>query len=119
MLVGVDTIESERMSRNLNDKTLKTFFTDYEIEYSNKTQNKVLRLAGIFCAKEAFLKALGLGIGGGINLCEIEVNHYENGKPYLKLSTNAKKYINGLGFNNYDINISHTDKFSFAVCIIS
>lgn len=119
MLVGVDSIESERMSKNLNDDTLKTFFTNYEIEYSNKTSNKVLRLAGIFCAKEAFLKALGIGIGGGINLSEIEINHNKNGKPYLKLSQNALKFVNDLGYTSYEINISHTDKFSFAVCIIS
>lgn len=118
MLVGVDSIESERMSKNLNDNSLKKFFTDYEIEYSN-VKNKVLRLAGIFCAKEAFLKALGIGIGGAIKLHEIEVNHMENGKPYLKLSEEAKKYVNNLGYTSYEINISHTDTFSFAVCIIN
>lgn len=118
MLVGVDSIESERMNKHLKDDTLRTFFTEYEINYSN-VKNKVLRLAGIFCAKEAFLKALGIGIGGGIKLSEIEVNHLDNGKPYLKLSDNAIKYINDLGYTKYEINISHTDQFSFAVCVIS
>lgn len=118
MLVGVDSIESERMSKNLNDKALKTFFTDYEINYSN-VKNKVLRLAGIFCAKEAFLKALGIGIGRGINLLEIEVKHLENGKPYLVLSENALNYVTKLGYSKYEINISHTDQFSFAVCVIN
>ena len=118
MLVGVDSIESERMSRNLNDDTLKTFFTDYEIEYSN-VKNKVLRLAGIFCAKEAFLKALGIGIGGGIKLKDIEVNHMDTGKPYLKLYGTAVEYVSSHGYSTYEINISHTDKFSFAVCVIN
>lgn len=118
MLVGVDSIESERMSKNLNDSTLKTFFTDYEIEYSN-VKNKVLRLAGIFCAKEAFLKALGIGIGGGVKLRDIEVNHLDSGKPYLKLYDTALEYINNHGYTTYEINISHTDTFSFAVCIIN
>ena len=118
MLVGVDSIESARMSKNLNDNTLKTFFTDYEIDYSN-VKNKVLRLAGIFCAKEAFLKALGIGIGGGVKLKDIEVNHMENGKPYLKLYDTALKYIKDNGYESYEINISHTDTFSFAVCVIN
>lgn len=118
MLVGVDSIESQRMSKNLNDNTLKSFFTDYEIEYSN-VRNKVLRLAGIFCAKEAFLKALGLGIGGGIKLKDIEVCHMPTGKPYLKLYDSALNYVNSNGFKSYEINISHTDTFSFAVCIIN
>lgn len=118
MLVGVDSIESQRMSKNLNDNTLKTFFTEYEIEYSN-VKNKVLRLAGIFCAKEAFLKALGLGIGAEIKLKDIEVCHLQNGKPYLKLYNTALNYINNNGYKSYEINISHTDTFSFAVCIIN
>jgi len=36
---------------------------------------------------------LGLGLGGGVKLCDIEVVNNENGKPELKLCKTAKTQI--------------------------
>lgn len=119
MLVGIDSIDSIRMEKHLEDKLfLNKYFTEYEIEYANLTINKTLRLAGIFCAKEAFLKALGIGIGGGIDLKDIEVRHMESGKPFLNLSESANKYLENHQLKEIQMNISHTNSFSFAVCVL-
>jgi holo-[acyl-carrier protein] synthase len=41
------------------------------------------RWAEIFACKEAFLKALGMGIGHGVLLRDIEVRYLQNGRMYL------------------------------------
>lgn len=118
MLVGIDALDIERMRTLMdNSRFLTRYFTDYEIDYANQTVNKTMRLAGIYCAKEAFLKAINLGIGGGVDLKEVEVNHQKNGSPFLVLSDNAKKIINILNIKEIQISITHTHTTSTAICV--
>ncbi len=120
LAVGIDSLDIVRMQKFVdNERFLSKFFTDYEVKYCNLTVNKTMRLAGLYCAKEAFVKALGIGIGGGIPLNEIEVNHDKNGKPFLKLSESAKKLVTLMGFKEWQINITHTHTVSTAVCILN
>ena len=120
MLVGIDVLDVVRMEKFVqNEHSLDKFFTEYEIMYVSKTRSTTQSLAGIYCAKEAFLKALGIGIGGGINLNEIEIRHLENGKPYLHvISSRAQIMLTAQKVEEIDINISHTDEICTAVCIL-
>lgn len=118
MLVGIDALDIVRVQKFIeNERFLNKFFTDYEVKYITSTINKTMRMAGIFCAKEAFLKALGIGLKNGISLNEIEVNHDKNGKPFIILSENAKKLIKMMNITDVQISISHTHTTSYAVCI--
>lgn len=120
MLVGIDVLDVMRMEKFVqNEQFLDKYFTSYEAMYVSQTNRKTLTLAGIYAAKEAFLKALGIGIFGGIALNEIEVNHYENGKPYIKLSENAKLIVTSAGIKDIQMNISHTDEIAIAVCVLN
>ena len=120
MLVGIDVLDVVRMEKFVqNEHFLEKYFTEYEIEYVNKNNRMTQSLAGLFSAKEAFLKALGIGIGGGINLNEIEINHEESGKPYVKIvSPKAQILLSTMQVKNIDISISHTDEYCTAICII-
>lgn len=119
MLVGIDILDVMRMEKFIqNEHFLDKFFTPYEAAYVSKTIRKTQSLAGIYCAKEAFLKALGIGINNGIALNEIEVNHYESGKPYIKLSDGAKIVLATFGVKDVQISISHTDEVCTAICIM-
>lgn len=118
--IGIDSLDIVRMQRVVdNERFLNKYFTDYEVEYCNKTVNRTMRMAGLYCAKEAFLKALGIGIGGGIPLNEIEISHNKNGKPFIKLTEAAKRIVNIMGFKEIDVSITHTHKVSSAVCLLS
>ncbi len=120
MLVGIDSIEIVRMEKFIeNERFLGRYFTKYEADYVNQTTNKTQRLAGLFSAKEAFVKALGIGLYNGIELNEIEVRHQESGKPYLELSDNAKRFLIRSGVTDVQINITHTHFASTAICILS
>jgi len=120
MLVGIDVLDVVRMEKFVqNEHFLEKYFTEYEIEYVNKNNRMTQSLAGIYSAKEAFLKALGIGIGGGIKLNEIEINHHESGKPFVKIvSPKAQILLSTMNVKDIDISISHTDEYCTAICII-
>ena len=120
MLVGIDLLDVVRMEKFVqNNHFLEKYFTPYEIEYVQKTNRQTLSLAGLFAAKEAFLTALGIGIGGGIALNDIEIRHDDNGKPYLQvLSNKSKIMLTTMSVEEIAISISHADEMATAICII-
>ena len=119
MLVGIDVLDVMRMEKFIqNEHFLGKYFTPYEATYVSKTIRKTQSLAGIYCAKEAFLKALGIGLSGGIDLNQIEVNHDDRGKPYIKLTDSAKLIVAASGIKDVQISISHTDEVCTAICIM-
>lgn len=117
MQVGVDIIEIERLKElSLDDKKLKKLFTANEINYFNKFTKKEQHVAGFFCAKEAFSKALKCGFGKVLSPLDIEVLHEESGAPYINIiNTKIKTKLNG---KKIDVNISHSNTMATAVCII-
>lgn len=120
MLVGIDVLDVVRMEKFVqNEHFLEKYFTPYEIEYVTKNNRQTLSLAGIFSAKEAFLKALGIGIGGGINLNDIEIRHEESGKPYLQvISSKGQIMLKTMNVTDIQISISHSDEMATSICII-
>lgn len=120
MLVGIDILDVVRMEKFLqNEHFLERYFTAYEIMYVNDTHRKTQTLAGIYCAKEAFLKALGIGLFNGIELNEIEVHHEPSGKPYIILSDRAKLVAVTKGIKDMQISISHTEDVCTAICVLN
>jgi len=73
-------------------------------------------LAKRFAAKEAFSKALGTGISGGLNFKDIEINNDLRGKPYFKIKNNSLKIVNKiLKRKKFKIYLSLTDVKSYAL----
>lgn len=123
MRVGVDIVDIIRFEKLIqNERFLEKYFTHYEMGYiraQERSARSTQSLAGIYAAKEAFLKALGIGIGGGIALNEIEVNHEKSGRPTIKLVTSKSLIIlNSMGIENIDVSISHTDEVCMASCLV-
>jgi holo-[acyl-carrier protein] synthase len=122
MLVGIDVIDVVRMEKFIqNERFLDKYFTPYEIEYveKNNEARQTQSLAGIFACKEAFLKALGIGIGGGIALSEIEVYHEKSGKPQLRVNSSTGNIIlKTMNVTEIGVSISHTDEICTAICFV-
>ena len=120
MRIGIDVLDAERMENiSKNTAHLKKVFTTQEIEYFTASKNYLPRLAGMYCAKEAFLKALGIGIRNGIDFLEIEIDHEESGRPIYKLSDHLKDILKTLKIFDVQLSISHTDNFATAICIMN
>jgi len=86
--IGLDLIEIERLERALERRpSLATrVFSAAELEYANRHARPGRHLAARFAAKEAALKALGLG---GLRLHEVEVEGGGARAPRLVLSGEA------------------------------
>lgn len=115
MEVGIDVLETERFI-GYGRSRLERIFTSKEMEYFDRFSGKETHICGNFCAKEAFLKALKIGIGGGLSLRDIEVLHMDSGAPYINRENGKVKKL--LKDREVEISISHTKKTSVAICII-
>jgi holo-[acyl-carrier protein] synthase len=118
--VGIDSVLVKRFQKI---KQLEVFlqknFTEYERNYlKSKNKHRFETMAGLFSVKEAFLKALQRGMFQNISLIDIEVNHKQNGAPYLVLSKNAKEQLKNENIDKITISITHTKKTATSICII-
>ncbi|MCL2846938.1 MAG: holo-ACP synthase [Firmicutes bacterium] len=110
MRIGIDIIETTRMKKLIGTDRIARIFTVSECEYL-KTKNWAPQsVAGIFCAKEAYFKALGTGIHHG-KLLDIEIIHDDMGAPSYNIKNATLKH-------NATLSISHTRTTAVAVCII-
>ena len=74
--------------------------------------------AAMFAAKEAFLKAAGLGLGGGVALNEIGVAHDDRGAPRYALLGAAVEKLAELGAVRTHLTLTHESGMAGAICVI-
>lgn len=117
--IGIDMIEVDRvMSKVDKDKGFKEkVFSKAEIEFCESNRRSE-NYAARFAAKEAFLKATGLGLLLGTELSEVEVVNDVNGKPSLSLKGNFKLQAEQNSWNKIHLSLSHLQQIACAVVII-
>ena len=119
MEVGTDIVKISRIkSIKKQDDFLSKNFAETEIEYINKKSDKTQTIAGLFACKEAVLKALGIGIGGGVRLNEICILHEQNGRPFVQITPQLNYFLNLKNCNTISVSISHDGDYAVAFCII-
>tara|TARA_Y100000816_G_scaffold153941_1_gene109697 strand:- start:259 stop:642 length:384 start_codon:yes stop_codon:yes gene_type:complete len=119
--VGTDIVKISRIKSLIKKKTIKSrLFSSKEILKCKNIKNSHNCYAKRFAAKEAFSKALGTGISGGINFNEIIVLNEKNGKPFIKLLKETKKQVEKkLKKKKYKISLSLTDEDNYAVAFVT
>lgn len=115
--VGIDLVKVERVEKTINrTASFKTkTFAESELSYAKTRPSEAETLAGIFAAKEAFLKAIEVGVLRGIKLSEVVVSHNETGAPELVVPEKVLKKYN---ITNANISISHDGGIATAVCVV-
>lgn len=119
--IGIDLVENDRLERIINkwgSKFLKRVYAPGEIKYCGKHVQSSIHYGARFAAKESFLKALGIGLGGGVKLKGIEVVNDEKGKPALKLSREAKIEIERREIGKIHLSLTHTKQYASAFVIL-
>lgn len=119
--IGIDLVENDRLQKIIakwDTKFLHRVFSDGEINYCAKHAQSEIHYAARFAAKESFLKALGIGLGMGVKLKEIEVVHNPNGKPQLALQGEAKEQIRKRKIDKIHLSLTHTNKYATAVVLM-
>lgn len=117
--LGVDIIEVERMERVLErtPSFIEKIFSPEEIEYCESTAYPAIHYAARFAAKEAVVKALGVGFTCGIGYQDIEVVKDKVEKPQVKLYRKAKEVAESSEIEEIALSISHTRKDAIACAI--
>jgi len=122
---GIDIVANYRFKEILLKKRSnfqKKIFTINEVAYCEKKSNSINCYSKRFAAKEAFVKALGIGFRKNINFKDIEVLNNTYGKPYISISkkiTNKIKTLFKVKKFNILLSISDEKKYSIASVIIS
>jgi holo-[acyl-carrier protein] synthase len=119
--IGLDLCEITRFERILEkgDGFLRRYFTQEEQAYlAGRGNTAAQSAAAMFAAKEAFLKAVGVGIGGGIALSEIGVAHETSGQPAYVLTGAAREALASRGATQAWLSLSHEAGMAAAVCVV-
>ena len=116
--IGADLVDIDRF-RAVMTRTptvVERLFTAGERAYADRTADPAPRLAARFAAKEAALKALGLGLGG-MAMAQIEVVRADDGRPDLVLHGRARSVARARGVGRWLVTISHTDHLAQATVV--
>ena len=113
--VGVDAVDVERYRRVLQRRPgiAARTFSDAELAYARAQVDPTQRLAARFAAKEATMKALGVGLGS-CKLREIEVGRHDGGQPYLVLHGAAARLAAERSIGGWLVTMTHTDLVAIA-----
>lgn len=116
--VGVDAVEVERFRRVLarRPRLAQRLFTEAELAYASRRRDPAEPLAARFAAKEAVLKAMGVGLGAA-RLAEIEVTRAPGGAPALRLAGRAAALAAERGVRRWHLSLTHTAVGAVAVAL--
>jgi holo-[acyl-carrier protein] synthase len=119
--IGTDLVEVcriERILKKWGDRFLQRVYANDEIEYCNNKAFPAIHFAARFAAKESFLKSLGIGLGMGVKLREIEVSNNELGSPVLKVNKKIGNILDNLGVNAVHVSMTHTREHAQAIVVL-
>lgn len=114
-IVGVSRIAELRVEHG--ERFMDRCFTAGEQAYCLERRRAEEHLAGRFAAKEAVLKALGLGLRGGMHWTDVEVTRDESGAPGVLLHGRAAEVAGERGIGSWLLSISHTSTHAMASVI--
>lgn len=116
--MGTDLVDIERFREALERTPgLKTrCFTEAEQAYAERRNDPVERYAARWAAKEAVMKALGVGLGS-CEFRDIEVVRAESGQPSVRLHDSAADLAEERGVTGWHISLTHSDAAAQAVVI--
>ena len=116
---GIDIVEIDRIKKiffKYRDK-----FINRIINIDNETLPKEITcnfLASRFAAKEAFVKAIGLGFREPFSYKKIWIRSNNYGKPYICLDSKLNQYLNSNEIEQIHLTISHEKKYAIANVIL-
>jgi len=110
-MIGIDVIKTSRMNRlieRFGEKGLRRFLSEDEIVLVKSYKTA----AGFWAAKEAFSKALGVGIGSDCSFFDIKIYKSKKGAPLLSLS---KSIIEKFQILDVSLSITHDGEYAISV----
>jgi len=118
---GVDLVSLKRVEKVIlrwGDRFINKVFTEHEARTCQDRPASHEAFALRFAAKEAFSKALGLGMRKGIHWRDIEVSNDPAGKPGLRLSGIAADICREKGINGIHLSLSDDGDYGIAMVVL-
>ena len=118
--IGSDIVETERVAEKIakNQGFREYTFSAAEIAYCESNKYKSEHYAGRFAAKEALLKAFGIGILGELILHEIEVINEASGKPTFNFLGATASFIQAQNITAIHLTLSHIKSVAIAFVVV-
>jgi holo-[acyl-carrier protein] synthase len=116
--IGIDAVEIDRFRAVLarRPRLAGRIFTDGERAYGARSSDPAPRLAARFAAKEAVMKALGVGLGA-CPFRDIEVVSTSSGAPVVVLTGAAAELARARGVAAWRLSLTHTASVAEAVAV--
>ena len=113
--IGIDIVDVPRFEKVLarRPKIVDRLFTEGE---KLDTKLRPQRLAARFAAKEAVMKACGVGVGS-TGWKTIEVKKMRSGAPMVVLHGTAQDLADRVGIKHMHITLTHTDMTAAAFVV--
>lgn len=118
---GIDIVAMERFAEAIQrqgDPFLERIFTAKEMEYCRAHKDPLPHYAARFAAREAYAKAIGMGLGACGDLQELEVQKNIAGAPFLQLHGRAAEIFQGRGGREIHLSLSHDGGHAVASVIL-
>jgi holo-[acyl-carrier protein] synthase len=119
--IGVDLVKMPRIQAALEtwgERFQKKVFTERERSFCLSKPRPTRYWAMRFAAKEAFSKAIGLGMRQGLQWKEIEVTSNSFGRPELILHGRARELCFQTGIKNSFLTLTDEAEYALAVVVL-
>ncbi len=116
--IGIDAVDIDRFRAALHRRPAmsRRLFTEGERAYGDRRRDPAPRLAARFAAKEAVMKALGVGLGA-FAFHDVEVVSAPSGAPSLVLRGQAARLATRRGVVDWRLSLTHTERVAEAVAV--
>ncbi|MFP4176718.1 MAG: holo-ACP synthase [Candidatus Brocadiia bacterium] len=118
--VGVDIMEVERIRSaitRLGDAFVQRIYLPDEADYCRKGAHPYQRFATRFAAKEAVLKALGVGWQKGTSFTDVVVSNDELGAPSVSLEGKSLEIAERNDIHTIHLSLSHDHNYAVAQAV--
>lgn len=116
--VGIDLVDIDRFRTSLTrTPSMRTrMFTEGERIYAEQANDPTERFAARFAAKEAVMKAMGVGLGA-FGFHDVEVLRADGGQPSLRVVAAAELLAVERGIIGWQLSLTHTATSAGAVVV--
>jgi holo-[acyl-carrier protein] synthase len=119
--IGVDLVNIRRLEgiiKRWGDRFINRVFTPDEMDicYGRSSPGAAFSLR--FAAKEAFSKALGLGMRKGVRWRDIEVFHFLGGRPGLRIRGKSSEICRKEKITGFHLSLSDEGEYGVAVVVL-
>jgi holo-[acyl-carrier protein] synthase len=120
--IGVDLVSIDRVraiTERWQDRFLHRIYSEAERRDCFRRAMPYASLAGRFAAKEAILKALGIGWTAGVRWQDVQVINDANGKPVARVDGRVRTLIQNAGVTRIHVSLSHDADYAIAQAILT